>query len=217
MKSLILEVILVPDDKVLVVSNAAFMEEIILYDREKFNSVLNIGFLSNITKEKGIFEFIELVKYLVLHGINVKALVAGPVDAKIVDDFNRAIATLPQIQYVGPVYGEKKDDFFKKIDVLIFPTKNDAEPVTILEALGYGCIVIASNQGCIANQLCEDSGIIIDEYDKFSEHAYFFIEKIIKDKDLFEQKSAAAFRQFHKLRSVNRERLNRLSKKLMCG
>lgn len=143
-----------------VLSNAAFMDE---YNaatapeneiQNTFNKV-TFGFLSNITVEKGIFDFFEVLDKTRENNFNITARVAGPVAVDIHDRFHAALHARPWVEYVGPVYGEHKDRFLSSIDVLLFPTRyaNEAEPVTILEALRVGTAVVAARRGCISSML----------------------------------------------------------------
>jgi glycosyltransferase involved in cell wall biosynthesis len=124
------------------------------------NSSIKLGFLSNITPEKGILEFIKLVKTCIQGGIEVSAIVAGPVDSNFEDIFLQAISSAPEIAYWGPVYGRRKAEFFDAIDVLVFPSHyvNEAEPVIILEAASAGVTVIASGRGCMEEMLTPIGG-----------------------------------------------------------
>jgi glycosyltransferase involved in cell wall biosynthesis len=117
--------------------------------------VPTVGFLSNITEEKGIFDFLDILRRAEAAGLPFDAEIAGPLDASIADRFHGELKTLPQVKYIGGVYGADKDRFFERISVLIFPSKyqNEAEPVTILEALRAGVSVVATQRGCIGGML----------------------------------------------------------------
>ena len=65
--------------------------------------------------------------------------------------------------------GKKKQELFKKANLFIFPTryKNEAFPLSILEALSYGVPVIATDEGSIPYILDEKSGIILNDVKYF--------------------------------------------------
>ena len=127
-------------------------------------TALRLGFLSNITAEKGIWAFFAIGDALVSSGVAVKALIAGPPAADIAERFARETAARPWCRHVGAVYGADKAGFFADIDVLVFPTlyANEAEPVTILEALRSGVPVVANARGCIGDMLPLAAGVVFE-------------------------------------------------------
>jgi glycosyltransferase involved in cell wall biosynthesis len=114
-----------------VVSNAAFYDS----DEEarapaNDSAPLQLGFLSNITFEKGIVEFFDILQKLNERGIAYRAHIAGPLAAEARHTFDKLLAAAKDVEYVGPLYGEQKERFYRQLDVFIFPTNyvNEAEP-----------------------------------------------------------------------------------------
>lgn len=154
MASLLSEKYMISTDRLHVLSNIAFVAPVqpfSLSDESSEHGVFRVGFLSNITEEKGVFDFIETVSELTSRGLHVLGTIAGPVDDAVSDRFFSAINGRSDISYVGPVYGGEKIKFFNRVDCLLFPTKykNEAEPVTIIEAFRAGLPVVATERGCI--------------------------------------------------------------------
>ncbi len=141
--------------RVCVLSNACFLPVPELFDNQSADKVLSIGFLSNITEEKGIFDFLEIMRVLTEARLPVRGVIAGPVDPAIQRRFSESLAALPTVEHVGPVYDLEKRRFYEEIDVLLFPTKyvNEAEPVTVLEAMSHGVLVVARVRGCIGSMV----------------------------------------------------------------
>ena len=137
--------------QVQVVSNLVFME--MATPKEASGRPLRtLGFISNISFEKGIDRFLDLLDALKAAGSQVRGLVAGPfVDSRVQAYFERRASECGNVTYVGPVYGPEKDKFFSAIDLLVFPTRyeNEAEPLVLFEAQGAGIMVAASWRGCI--------------------------------------------------------------------
>lgn len=154
----------ITDSHLIVLSNAAFLPALtnIVEDSISTQSPrpIKIGFLSNITAEKGIFEFFAVVRRAAEIGLLYDAEIAGPVDPGILDQFRTELSTLPQVRHLGPLYGADKQKFFQRIDLLLFPTRyaNEAEPVTLHEALQAGATVVATHRGCIGGMLPEHCG-----------------------------------------------------------
>ena len=121
--------------------------------------------MSNLSREKGVFEFLDLAALTESSGLSVKGVLAGPFqDATTQQQVMARLARLEDVEYAGPKYGADKDDFFKEIDVFVFPTlyRNEAEPIVIHEALSRGIPVIAFGRGCIPEVISAASGLVID-------------------------------------------------------
>jgi glycosyltransferase involved in cell wall biosynthesis len=156
--------------KIRVLSNAAFLDGVLMPMREGVEpGSLRVGFLSNITAEKGIFEFFAVLSKSEFNGLALQGVIAGPVDAAVSSAFNTSLVKNENVTYVGPVYGSDKSSFFSGIDVLFFPTRypNEAQPVTILEALSHGVPVVAFARGCIEGMVPAGAGAVFPYSDGF--------------------------------------------------
>ena len=135
-----------------VISNSGFIEDEYLSERPavEVNLPVTIGFLSNITAEKGIFLFFDALRALREEGLCFRAVIAGPVSPIIADRFSCELDNAPEATYLGGVYGASKALFFQNIDLLLFPTiyQNEAEPVTIMGGDEFRC-----SCNCIATWL----------------------------------------------------------------
>jgi len=155
--------------RIVPISNAVFFmaNERTVVEREQLHT---IGFLSNIAHEKGVFEFLDLMNAAEYSGLPLHALLAGPFpDIETERAVRSRLAGLPNVEYVGPKYGADKDLFYASIDALIFPTRyvNEAEPLTIHEAMSRGIPVIAYGRGCIPEIVGSDGGLVIDPAEPF--------------------------------------------------
>jgi glycosyltransferase involved in cell wall biosynthesis len=124
---------------------------------------IHLGFLANITLEKGIVEFFEVLAALTQRGIDYRAHIAGPVAPDAKQIFDRLLRSAPSAEYVGPVYGEDKDRFYAQLDIFLFPTRyaNEAEPLVIFEAMQRGAYVIACDRGSIPEMLRDGAGLVL--------------------------------------------------------
>lgn len=150
--------------RIVSLSNAAFLaspSEVPIVIRD---SLRTIGFLGNISEEKGIFEFIALAEAMNILAPNLRFVLAGPFqDFTVEADVRNRLAKSPIVEYVGPKYGASKSRFFTEIDALVFPTKyaNEAEPVTIHEAMMHAVPVIAIGRGAIPEMMRNGGGLVI--------------------------------------------------------
>lgn len=122
-----------------------------------------IGMLSNLSLEKGVETFIDIVRQLRCRGVQIEGRLAGPaVDAKTRTIIMKSVEE-GLVTWSGPIYGLDKQVFFNTIDVFVFPSRyvNEAEPLVIHEALAYGLPVIATDRGCIAG-LVGNGGLVLD-------------------------------------------------------
>ena len=74
-----------------------------------------------------------------------------------------------QVIHHGFVSGEQKDALFKKNHLLLYPSKNDAFPLTLLESLSYGVPVIATDEGSIPYILDGKSAIVLEDVNDLPE------------------------------------------------
>lgn len=145
--------------RTVVISNLAFIDLPAVEPRSCERTFSAIGYLSNISLEKGIDRFLDLMARLRESGSGLTARIAGPcADLEIEHYIKRRANEIGGIEYVGPVYDDAKVHFLSSIDVLVFPTRyvNEAQPVVIYEAQMAGIIVAASSRGCIANMVPEE-------------------------------------------------------------
>lgn len=159
--------------RALVLSNSAFLSTADSFEISSgWRGV--VGFLSNISEEKGVLDFVELADECATRGLDFKFVLAGPFqDARIERHVRELLESRNYVEYVGPVYGAAKADFFRSIDALVFPTRyvNEAEPVTIHEALMHGAPVIAFKRGAIAEIIPDGCGAVVPVDENFVQSA----------------------------------------------
>ncbi|MDE2561273.1 MAG: glycosyltransferase family 4 protein [Sphingomonadales bacterium] len=110
-----------------------------------------IGMLANLTFEKGTGRYLEILRRLDDAGAPVRGVLAGPSKDPAVE---RAIVAMQSsrpglLDWLGRVSGEAKERFFSDIDCFLLPSRSEAYPLVIVEALARGVPVIALAVGCI--------------------------------------------------------------------
>jgi len=189
-------------DNVRVISNAAFKQPGEVPARTR-DAPLVLGFLSNISEEKGILDFFALMDACEAAGLEVRGQVAGPFqDAGTEALVRPMIVERESVTYLGPRYGIEKDQFFGSIDVLVFPTRyaNEAEPVTIHEALMHAVPVIAFGRGAIPEMLTGGSGVVIPPHADFAACGLSVIEDWRRGGKCFSTASMAAQTRFAEMK-----------------
>jgi glycosyltransferase involved in cell wall biosynthesis len=188
------------------VSNAFFCLQQTTTFNEGRRNIRTLGFISNISAEKGIFEFLDLLAAVRDAGLSLEAKIAGPFqDRQTERRVYERLQGLPGAEYLGAKYGAEKDWFFSSIDVLVFPTKyeNETEGIVNHEALSRGIPVIAYGRGCIGEIIGDDCGKVVDPCEPFVPAALGQIKAWLASPDSFTEASRAAARRFIALREEN--------------
>lgn len=110
----------------------------------------NILFLSNMMKEKGVWDLLDACKILKDNGNIFNCNFVGKWSDISEEDFNNKVKKLNLENIVfahGAKYGNEKINFFKKADVFVFPTLNEAFGLVLLEAMEYMVPCITTNEG----------------------------------------------------------------------
>jgi glycosyltransferase involved in cell wall biosynthesis len=198
--------------RVRVVSNAAFYRwDDACQVQANEGAPLRLGFLSNITFEKGIVEFFDVLAALNRRGIDYRAHVAGPVAPVARQRFDALLESNAHVHYAGPVYGEDKERFYRQLDIFLFPTRyaNEAEPLVIYEAMQRGVHVIACDRGSIAEMLGDGAGLVLPR-DAPVEAAATHIENLSNDRSVLFFAKCASMRQAQRILSSSKTSLENL-------
>lgn len=199
-------------------SNAAFSDETEVKQDKYKECPFQVGFLSNITEAKGIFDYFDVLESLHKSGLQVQGCIAGPVDVSIKNKFTQRLAQSNFICHLGAVYGQDKDEFYDSIDVLLFPSHaNEAEPVTIIESFRAGVPVIAASRGCIDALVAHGGGIVVPSDADFLSVAVNEISRLIDDKSYLVLRKNQAKKRFEELKTSNSKQLANLLKCIING
>lgn len=175
---------------------------------------IKLLFLSNLIESKGYLDVLESVNILVNeYNLDIQCDLCGefliaddsvlydnPLKAK--EDFNKRILDLGlknNVHWLGTVSGEKKEKVLAESHFFILPTNysNEGQPVSIIEALSYGCVVISTHYRTIPDMLEEGkSGIFVD-YNN-SQQIADSIKSMIDNSDQFTCLSKNAISVFEK-------------------
>ncbi len=162
-----------------VLENALFVPSTPALDRAP--GPLRIGLLSNLSREKGLYDFLATATLLREAGLDAEMYLAGPAGAEDLGAINAAVAD-GLVHWSGPLYGAEKDAFFAKIDLFLFPTRYvfEAQPTVIYEAMAAGAPVIAFDRGAIKEQV-QDCLAVVDQADDFARRALDIITPLSRN------------------------------------
>ena len=204
--------------RVVVISNAVMLWEEAGSSVTHHHALAKIGFLGNISAEKGVFEFLGVAEKMEAIDKSVQAVLAGPFqDSEIERLVRERLTRLRSVKYVGPKYGQNKAAFFREIDVLLFPTRlNEAEPLTIHEAMMHGVPVIAYGRGAIGEIVSSVSGLVIDPEHDFVNRAVAQLQAWKESPQALQQASRAARERFDAICAESNRRWESVRMD-MCG
>lgn len=147
---------------------------------------VRIGMLSNLQLFKGVDYFLVLANELLQKRSDVEFHLAGPFTPSFSQDDFEAFrlglgANASRFIYHGALYGSEKHNFLTDLDILVHPTRNDALPLVIIEALAAGLVVVATPQGGIPDLLAELPGSLTVEPEKIAQA----IDNLLENKSEF--------------------------------
>lgn len=122
---------------------------------ERHNDTTEILFLANMIPSKGVLDLLDALYLLrvqrhkfhcTLIGEETEELSKATIDKKIHDRNLKEY-----VDYIGPKYGEEKNNYLRNTDILVLPTyyKKECFPLVVLEAMEYKIPVVATSEAGI--------------------------------------------------------------------
>lgn len=171
-----------------VVSNAQHVHPISDDEVRSAGGEFVIGHLSNLSREKGLFEVLGVFETLRQAGVDCRLILAGPAASEEAESAIERVLNLygSSVEHRGPVWGDEKDAFYRAIDVFLFPTKykNEAQPNVVFEAMSYATPVVAYGRGCVREDL-NVGGMVVSDGGDFVSAAKEFILAVHRDRAFF--------------------------------
>jgi len=159
---------LLSDDKIFIVENFADNS---LYNDKNFPKPTDkprIIYLSNLMLEKGIIDFLDAL--LMLKNLKVKfsAIIAGHIEDSISTIVNQKIEQIGEsAEYVGSIFGSQKKEKLLQSNIFILPTyyKMEGQPISIIEGLATGNIIVTTPHAGIPDILDSSNGFFVSPCD----------------------------------------------------
>nr|WP_252736669.1 MULTISPECIES: glycosyltransferase family 4 protein [unclassified Psychrosphaera] len=127
---------------------------------------LTIGFMSRIVEEKGILIALDSVKKFknANPDFPFEFQVAGDGEALMKAKEFAKENELQEVKFLGVLGGKAKVDFLEQQDICLFPTYyGEGLPLTILEAMLYGAVIISRRNAGIPDQVLEGENGFLTE------------------------------------------------------
>lgn len=133
------------------------------------NNIAQILFLSNYMLNKGILNLLDALEILKKEGYEYNArLVGGPVDLSI--DVLQNLINEKKLSgcviATGPLFHDEKIIELQNADIFVLPSKNEAFPLVILEAMQFGLPVVSTIEGGITDMVIDgETGYLVHPED----------------------------------------------------
>ena len=128
---------------------------------------LTIGFLSNLTSEKGLDSVLDVLRSGRAAGLELKLKLGGPAaSVKIAEQIKSAQLEFgAALEVLGPVGPLEKNEFFLGIDLFLFLSryKFEAQPLVVLEAISFGVPAIVSQRGYTSEIVGDAGHVVLDQ------------------------------------------------------
>lgn len=140
---------------------------------------IRLLYLSNLIQSKGYSDVLEAAAILRRKAAPFELVFAGRFLSSVDDDasmppelaeahFRHRIESKglsDAVRYMGPVMGKRKWRQFETSDFFLLPTRyqHEGQPVSIIEAMAYGCVVIATKFRSIPEMVLDGkTGVLVD-------------------------------------------------------
>ena len=147
------------------------------------DDMCHLLFLGLITKEKGIFDLLEVL-YDHIDEFRGKLMLHIGGNGKVSELGSRMqqYGLSDMVKYEGFVSGVKKTDLLFNCDAFILPSYTEGLPVAILEAMSYGKPILATPVGGIPEVVIQnENGILFQPRDKNG--IYKALNQLMEDKN----------------------------------
>ena len=175
---------------------------------------VRVLFLSNLVESKGYLDLLEALRLVrerpfgrAIVALFCGKFMANPADdcrvrdaehgRRLFDELIERYGLSDQVSYLGPVTGEAKWSVLRDAHIFVLPTyyNNEGQPVSIIEAMAFGNVVISTPYRAIPD-LVEDgsTGLLVPPRDPAS--LADALSALIEDPERYARMSARAIRRF---------------------
>ena len=184
---------IIPDNKVYVVPNG--QNEQLRYKKKHPGNKIRVVYLSNMIGAKGLFHLLDAVPDVInATRKNIEFIFAGSwpdEQTKKIFDAHSEDSRIFPVKAIGPVYGNDKYDLLLSSDIFVFPpVQEEGHPWVIIEAMGAGLPIIATDRGAITESVIEGkNGFIVEKKNpsQIAEKIKYLIENPAQRKKMGEE------------------------------
>ena len=150
--------------------------------------LVTLGFLGRLNANKGIEDLINALNSDLLKSIDFKLMIGGSGTKEYINELTNMIEreNIKKISFLG--YIENREDFFKKIDIFVFPSFSEGLGLVLLEAMSFSKICVTRNILPMTNYIDENSGYLFDDVNELSNAIVLVIEDLKSNIELIQKK-----------------------------
>ncbi|ESW38250.1 hypothetical protein O164_19040 [Pseudomonas taiwanensis SJ9] len=152
---------------------------------------LRVMFLGRMDKQKGLSHLTNVISQAKLRSMPIDWRIVG----KSVISSNDSSLAFINSMVEPPVFDDQSlTDLYAWADVLLLLSDYEGLPLTILEAMRQGVVVIATDVGAVSEVLNDDVGYIVNPSTRIPD-TIAALSEIIQDKNILAAKGGAAAQQ----------------------
>lgn len=152
------------------------------YCLRNFEKNIVIGHVGRFEKVKNHQTIIEVFNKISQIYLDIQLILVGEGSQRsAIEQLVRSYQLTHRVSFVGRT--EEVNNYLEKVDIFFMPSIYEGLPLSIIEAMAAGCVIVASNVGGISDIVINNrNGFLI--VDPFNEEAFKeSIIKLINDKD----------------------------------
>lgn len=146
------------------------IEKINLNHKYKHNGRVEILFLSNILKSKGVFDLLDALVKLRSKNLDFDCIFVGEWGNIIKKDFDKKVREHElnnYVEYAGSRYGNCKKRYLTNADIFCLPSHSECFPLVLLEAMSAELPIVSTYNGGIPDIVKNGkNGFLIKPKDK---------------------------------------------------
>ena len=159
------ENLMVPNSKFEVIRNG--IDEELFISEEKLiqkqhTQPFNVIYFSNMIKEKGYDIVLEVAKKMQGNPKYHFYFSGKFFDKQLEEAFKKDISGMNNVTYYNGVYGQEKKKLLQEMHYFILPSKEEALPISMLEAMANGLYIIVSNVGVISEVIDPEASHLLN-------------------------------------------------------
>ncbi|MBQ6880370.1 MAG: glycosyltransferase family 4 protein [Bacteroidales bacterium] len=167
-------------------------EPTVIPGMKKKDGKIHFLFMGEIGPRKGVFDILRAIAGHKEEAEGKICLrIGGNKNEKELTDTIERYGISEMVRFEGWVSGEKKLQLLNWADVYILPSFNEGLPISILEAMSYGCPIISTPVGGIP-EIVTDNGTLVTPGD--SQEIWNAMEKYMNDPSIIVSEGKASLR-----------------------
>ena len=149
---------------------------------------VTLGFLGRLNVNKGIEDLLNALNSDKLKSLDFTLMIGGSGTDEYLEKLRNMIEQdkTEKVNFLG--YIKNREEFFKNIDIFVFPSFSEGLGLVLLEAMSFSKICITRNILPMTNYIDEDSGYLFDDVDGLSNSIVSSIQDLENNIELIQKK-----------------------------